>query len=105
MTTAAATIIVTGQASTEVPAGSPPAPAVRRRTGRPRRSELDRLPPRERRILAMRFGQQLTQSEIAVQVGVSQMQISRLLQSSLTRLRTGMRPAGAGPKPAPQRNA
>lgn len=74
---------------------------------------LDRLPPRERRILALRFGQQLTQSEIAAQLGVSQMQISRLLQSSLTRLRTGMRPTAAlrapitsaGPKPALERNS
>ncbi len=74
---------------------------------------LDRLPVRERRILAMRFGQQLTQSEIAAQLGVSQMQISRLLLHSLTRLRTVMRPtaalraspAGARPKPAPKRNA
>jgi RNA polymerase sigma-B factor len=51
---------------------------------------LDRLPADERRILAMRFGQQLTQSEIAAHVGVSQMQISRLLLRSLTRLRTGV---------------
>jgi RNA polymerase sigma-B factor len=74
---------------------------------------LDRLPPGERRILAMRFGQQLTQSEIAAHVGVSQMQISRLLLRSLTRLRTGARPtaarrlptAAAGTEPAPERNA
>lgn len=66
---------------------------------------LDRLPAGERRILAMRFGQQLTQSEIATQVGVSQMQISRLLLRSLTKLRTGVRPTTAGKRPTPEANA
>ena len=41
---------------------------------------LRRLPPRERRILALRVCGDLTQSEIAERVGVSQMQISRLLR-------------------------
>jgi RNA polymerase sigma-B factor len=45
------------------------------------------LPLRERRILHMRFMQDMTQSEIAEQIGVSQMQISRLLRRSLHRLR------------------
>jgi RNA polymerase sigma-B factor len=45
------------------------------------------LPERERRILFLRFGEDLTQSEIADQVGVSQMQVSRLLRRSLQRLR------------------
>ena len=45
------------------------------------------LPERERRILFLRFGEDLTQSEIAEQVGVSQMQVSRLLRRSLQRLR------------------
>lgn len=44
------------------------------------------LPPRERSILHMRFVQDMTQSEIAAEVGVSQMQISRLLRQSLDRL-------------------
>lgn len=47
---------------------------------------LRHLPPRERRILHMRFVEDMTQSEIATQIGVSQMQISRLLRQSLDRL-------------------
>jgi RNA polymerase sigma-B factor len=46
-----------------------------------------RLPLRERRILYLRFGEDLTQAEIAQRVGVSQMQVSRLLRKSVTRLR------------------
>lgn len=45
------------------------------------------LPPRERRILYLRFGEDLTQSEIAERVEISQMQVSRLLRRSLQRLR------------------
>jgi RNA polymerase sigma-B factor len=45
------------------------------------------LPSRERQILYLRFGEDLTQSEIAERVGVSQMQVSRLLRRSLLRLR------------------
>ena len=46
-----------------------------------------RLPERERQILFLRFGEDLTQTEIAERVGVSQMQVSRLLRKSLQRLR------------------
>jgi RNA polymerase sigma-B factor len=45
------------------------------------------LPQRERQILFLRFGEDLTQTEIAERVGVSQMQVSRLLRKSLQRLR------------------
>jgi RNA polymerase sigma-B factor len=45
------------------------------------------LPRREREILYLRFGEDLTQSEIASRLGVSQMQVSRLLRRSLDRLR------------------
>jgi RNA polymerase sigma-B factor len=45
------------------------------------------LPARERRILHMRFMEDMTQSEIAKHIGVSQMQISRLLRRALTQLR------------------
>jgi RNA polymerase sigma-B factor len=48
---------------------------------------LATLAPRERTILRMRFIEGLTQSEIAVAVGVSQMHVSRLLASSLEALR------------------
>ena len=48
---------------------------------------LAALPERERRILLLRFFGGLTQTEIAVQVGLSQMHVSRLLSRTLTRLR------------------
>jgi RNA polymerase sigma-B factor len=48
---------------------------------------LGRIPPRERRILHMRFVEDLTQTEIASRVGISQMQVSRLLRRSLEELR------------------
>jgi RNA polymerase sigma-B factor len=48
---------------------------------------LQRLPERERYIVQLRFVDELTQSEIAQRVGVSQMQVSRLLRRSLAQLR------------------
>jgi RNA polymerase sigma-B factor len=51
-------------------------------------SALVSIPPRERAILRLRFFDDLTQTEIAHRVGVSQMQVSRLLRRSLARLRT-----------------
>jgi RNA polymerase sigma-B factor len=45
------------------------------------------LPRREREVLYLRFVQDLTQTEIAERIGVSQMQVSRLLRNSLERLR------------------
>ena len=45
------------------------------------------LPERERAILHLRFVKDLTQAEIAEQVGVSQMHVSRLLRRSLDKLR------------------
>ena len=50
-------------------------------------SVMSELPARERQILHMRFVEDLTQSEIAARVGVSQMQVSRLLRRSLEQLR------------------
>ncbi len=49
---------------------------------------LGHIPPRERLILRMRFVEDLTQTEIAERVGISQMQVSRLLRRSLEQLRT-----------------
>ncbi|CAL9385333.1 SigB/SigF/SigG family RNA polymerase sigma factor [Saccharothrix sp. NPDC042600] len=46
------------------------------------------LPRRERRIVVLRFFRNMTQSQIADSVGVSQMHVSRLLSRSLARLRT-----------------
>ncbi|PWU50400.1 B/F/G family RNA polymerase sigma-70 factor [Micromonospora sp. S4605] len=51
---------------------------------------LAKLSPRERRILAMRFYRHMTQARIATEVGISQMQVSRLLRRALTQLRAGM---------------
>jgi RNA polymerase sigma-B factor len=51
---------------------------------------LDALPPRELRLILLRFFGNQTQAEIAAQLGVSQMQVSRLLAATLTRLRTDM---------------
>lgn len=44
------------------------------------------LSERDRRILRMRFGRDMKQSEIAAEIGVSQMHVSRLLRRSLARL-------------------
>jgi RNA polymerase sigma-B factor len=48
---------------------------------------LKTLPERERRIVALRFGSEMTQSEIAKEIGVSQMQVSRLLRRAIGRMR------------------
>ncbi|NEA58487.1 RNA polymerase sigma factor SigF [Streptomyces sp. SID13666] len=48
------------------------------------------LGERDRAILRMRFGQEMTQSEIGAELGVSQMHVSRLLTRTLSRLRTGL---------------
>jgi RNA polymerase sigma-B factor len=51
---------------------------------------LAQLPSRDRTILALRFFHQLTQTQIAEQVGVSQMQVSRVLRQSLAFLHERM---------------
>src|SRR5919112_2070435 len=48
---------------------------------------LARLPAREREILRMRFEEGLTQTQIADQIGISQMHVSRLIRRSLERMR------------------
>ncbi len=48
------------------------------------------LPEREQKIIAMRFFGNLTQSQIADQLGISQMHVSRLLAQSLRTLREGL---------------
>src|SRR5579875_3670271 len=45
------------------------------------------LTPRERRVLALRFACDMTQTQIAQEIGVSQMQVSRILRRALTQLR------------------
>lgn len=54
------------------------------------RELLETLPERERTILELRFDEQLSQTEIASRVGVSQMHVSRLIRRSLEELRARM---------------
>ncbi len=51
---------------------------------------LDRLEPREKRILLLRFFKNQTQSQIAEEIGVSQMHVSRLLSRTLDQLRASL---------------
>ena len=55
------------------------------------RADLDdlirTLPAREREVVRLRFGADLTQAEIGRELGVSQMQVSRLLRRAVERLR------------------
>jgi RNA polymerase sigma-B factor len=51
---------------------------------------LEQLPTREKKILLLRFFKNMTQSEIAVEVGISQMHVSRLLARTLAQLREGL---------------
>jgi RNA polymerase sigma-B factor len=57
---------------------------------------LRELPERERRILYLRFFEGMTQSEIADEVGISQMHVSRMITQSLRAIRDAQ-PAGALP--------
>jgi RNA polymerase sigma-B factor len=50
-------------------------------------SGIQRLAPRERTILHLRFFEGLTQSEIAERIGISQMHVSRLIRNSLVHMR------------------
>ena len=51
---------------------------------------LDSLPERERRIVELRFFGEKSQREIAEEVGMSQMHVSRLLRRALATLRTSV---------------
>lgn len=50
---------------------------------------FSRISERERTVLRLRFAEDLTQAEIGERIGVSQMQVSRLIRQALTRLRAG----------------
>jgi len=56
---------------------------------------LKAVGPQEQRVLYLRFFEGLTQTEIAGQLGISQMQVSRLLRRTLRVLREGIVPEGA----------
>lgn len=51
---------------------------------------LENLPPREKKILLLRFFKNMTQSQIAEEIGVSQMHVSRLLGRTLEQLRESL---------------
>jgi RNA polymerase sigma-B factor len=50
-------------------------------------SAMDVLSERDREVLRLRFAEDLTQTEISNRIGVSQMQISRIIRQSLARMR------------------
>jgi RNA polymerase sigma-B factor len=54
-------------------------------------SLMQAVTPREREILRLRFVEDLTQSQIGERIGVSQMQVSRILRAALTRMREAAR--------------
>jgi RNA polymerase sigma-B factor len=58
---------------------------------------LDKLDAREKKILLLRFFKNMTQSQIAAEIGVSQMHVSRLLSRTLEQLRSSLE------EPAPER--
>jgi RNA polymerase sigma-B factor len=62
-------------------------------------SALKHIPERERTVLALRFIEDLTQSEIAERIGVSQMHVSRLLRRALEQLRILVRAEDADADP------
>ncbi len=51
---------------------------------------MQHLNPRERKIMAMRFYEEMSQSEIAKRLGISQMHVSRLQRAALEQLRQSM---------------
>jgi RNA polymerase sigma-B factor len=53
------------------------------------------LPERERTVLMLRFFQNMNQTQIAQRIGVSQMQVSRILARAITTLRDQAQPRGA----------
>jgi RNA polymerase sigma-B factor len=52
---------------------------------------LEAIGPREREVLRLRFEEDMTQAEIGEVIGVSQMQVSRLIRQSIARLRLAAR--------------
>jgi len=57
---------------------------------------MEHLTPRERAIMAMRFYEQMSQSEIARRLGISQMHVSRLQRAALDQLRKHVPEESAG---------
>lgn len=55
---------------------------------------LQTLSQRDRQIVRLRFFDELTQSEIAERVGISQMQVSRILRSAIAEIRNNLESSG-----------
>ncbi|WP_372441088.1 RNA polymerase sigma factor SigF [Actinacidiphila acididurans] len=51
---------------------------------------IEKLPERDRKLLQMRFGEEMTQAQIGEVMGYSQMHVSRLLSRTINRLRAGL---------------
>ena len=51
---------------------------------------MERLDPRERLILHLRFFEGMTQTQVAARIGISQMHVSRLIRKSIDNLRQFM---------------
>jgi RNA polymerase sigma-B factor len=65
---------------------------------------LAELPSRERKILELRFFHELTQSQIAEQVGISQMHVSRVLRQTLNSLHKRLADSQQIPRRQPSTN-
>jgi RNA polymerase sigma-B factor len=63
------------------------------------------LDTRERRILALRFYRDLNQREIATEVGLSQVHVSRLMRAALSKLRAALDDIGPAPVVRPDEGA
>jgi RNA polymerase sigma-B factor len=61
---------------------------------------MGRLRPRERKILQLRFFEEMSQSQIAEQIGTSQVHVGRLLASTLVQLRTLLQAEDLAPRSA-----
>ena len=61
------------------------------------RQAITHLTDRERLVLRLRFVDELTQTQIGDRIGVSQMQVSRILRTTLTRLRTHLQDTDTTP--------
>jgi RNA polymerase sigma-B factor len=59
---------------------------------------LARLPRQDRRVLHMRFVEDRTQADIASRIGVSQMQVSRILRRTLDRVRDSVQSTSTRPR-------
>ena len=64
-----------------------PPPGLSRREFLEEAQYLARLPERERRIILLRYVEELTQDEIAARMQISQMHVSRLLRRAIERMR------------------